>query len=124
MPDDTPQDTPAGAVPAVSRLVYTIPEVAAALGIGRSAAYEMARGGAILGVPVLHLGRRLVVPRAALEQALGLATRAEPEPQPAPSEGRAPEMRIVIEVRIVDADEATRPWSVHLRQRVERTLDD
>lgn len=38
---------------------YTVPEVADVLGIGRSLAYELARQGKI---PVIQLGRRLLVP--------------------------------------------------------------
>ena len=43
-----------------------------AFGLGRDASYELARRGA-LPVPVLRLGRRLVVTRSALLQALGIA---------------------------------------------------
>jgi excisionase family DNA binding protein len=51
------------------RLTLTIEEVAAALGIDRSTAYDLAaRDG--LPVPVLRLGRRMVVGRAALERVL------------------------------------------------------
>ena len=50
----------------------TIPEVAQLLGISRGSAYEAARGGEIAGVPVLRVGRRLLVPRAPLLAALGL----------------------------------------------------
>ncbi|WCN80031.1 DNA-binding protein [Micromonospora sp. LH3U1] len=42
-------------------------------GIGRDLSYDLARQGAF-PVPVLRLGRRLVVTRAALLQALGEAT--------------------------------------------------
>ena len=52
-----------------SRRTLTIPEVAAALGIDRSHAYALAQRGR-LPVPVLRLGRRLVVPREALERVL------------------------------------------------------
>ncbi len=43
------------------KTTLTIPEVAAELGIGRSLAYALAAQGEI---PVLRLGKRLVVPRA------------------------------------------------------------
>ncbi|MGH8873899.1 MAG: helix-turn-helix domain-containing protein [Acidimicrobiia bacterium] len=52
------------------RLTYTIPEVAGLLGIGRNLAYELAARDE-LGVPVLHLGRRLLVPKAPLLALLG-----------------------------------------------------
>ena len=49
------------------RLTYTIPEVAQLLGISRSTAYECVRRGEI---PALSLGRRKVIPRAALDALL------------------------------------------------------
>jgi excisionase family DNA binding protein len=51
-------------------LTLTIEEVAAVLGIGRTLAYDLARRDE-LPVPVLRLGRRLVVSRVALERTLG-----------------------------------------------------
>ncbi len=52
---------------AMERLTWTIEEAAKALGVGRGTAYELARTGQI---PSLRLGRRLVVPRAALMKLL------------------------------------------------------
>jgi excisionase family DNA binding protein len=46
-----------------SRLVVTIPEAATLLGISRSFAYELAKRGEL---PVVHLGRRQLVSKAAL----------------------------------------------------------
>jgi excisionase family DNA binding protein len=46
----------------------SITEAADALGIGRTLAYELARTGEL---PTLRLGRRLVVPRRALQRLLG-----------------------------------------------------
>lgn len=51
------------------RRALDIPEVAAWLGISRSAAYELASRDA-LPVPVIRAGRRLLVSRAALEEVL------------------------------------------------------
>lgn len=48
-----------------SRLVLTIPEVAKALSIGKGLAYQMAAEGRL---PTVRLGRRVLVPRAALER--------------------------------------------------------
>lgn len=48
-----------------SRLTMTVPEAAALLGLGRSAAYEAARRHEL---PVVRIGRRLLVPKAALEK--------------------------------------------------------
>ncbi len=51
----------------VAPATLTIREAAKVLGVGRALAYEMARAGRI---PVIRLGRRLVVPRPALERML------------------------------------------------------
>jgi excisionase family DNA binding protein len=53
---------------AMERLTYTVTEVAALLGISRASAYELVRSGEI---PALHFGRRIVIPRVALEELLG-----------------------------------------------------
>jgi len=50
------------------RATLTIPEAAHILGISRSTAYELARTGEL---PVLRLGRRLVIPTNALDRLLG-----------------------------------------------------
>jgi excisionase family DNA binding protein len=49
------------------RLTYTVPEAARILGISRGAAYAAAAEGTI---PTLRIGRRLLVPRVALERLL------------------------------------------------------
>jgi excisionase family DNA binding protein len=49
-------------------LTVTVVEAAKLLRIGRNSAYEAARRGEL---PVVRIGRRLLVPRAALEQLLG-----------------------------------------------------
>ncbi len=51
------------------RATATIGEVAVALGIARSTAYELAKTDR-LPVPILRLGRRMVVPRAAIDRVL------------------------------------------------------
>ncbi len=53
------------------RLVMSVTEAAGVLGISRGLAYELARTGQL---PSLRLGRRLVVPRAALLSWLESAT--------------------------------------------------
>jgi excisionase family DNA binding protein len=50
------------------RLTLTVPEAARLLGVSRGVAYEAARTG---DLPVVKLGRRLVVPRARLTALLG-----------------------------------------------------
>ena len=61
-PAPTPLDQPA---------TMNIETAARVLGIGRQTAYELARQGKL---PVLRLGRRLVVPKAALERMLAEAS--------------------------------------------------
>ncbi len=51
----------------MDKLTYTVTEAAALLGIGRTAAYEAARTGAI---PTIRIGKRILVPVAALERLL------------------------------------------------------
>jgi excisionase family DNA binding protein len=65
--------------------VLTPTEAAAILRIGRSTMYELIRAGA---VPSVRLGRRLIIPRRAVEQLLGSAVspvdvRAAPVRRPA-----------------------------------------
>jgi excisionase family DNA binding protein len=50
------------------RRTVTVPEAGRLLGISRMGAYQAARRGQL---PVVKLGRRLVVPRAALARMLG-----------------------------------------------------
>ena len=52
------------------RLTVTVEEAAALLGISRALAYELVARGEL---PCLRLGRRLVVPRKALDQLLDTA---------------------------------------------------
>jgi excisionase family DNA binding protein len=51
----------------IERQTLTVEEAARVLGIGRSAAYLAAQRG---DLPVIRIGRRYVVPRAALERLL------------------------------------------------------
>ncbi len=59
----------------MSRDTYTVDEVAERLGIGRNAAYDAIRRREL---PALRIGRRIVVPRAALDRLL-----ADCAPRPA-----------------------------------------
>ena len=52
------------------RQTLTIPEAAKVLGIGRASAYSAVRRGEL---PVIRIGKRVVVPRAALERMLAQA---------------------------------------------------
>jgi excisionase family DNA binding protein len=53
------------------RLVFSVPEVAELLGVSRAFGYELVARG---DLPSLRLGRRLVVPRAALLALVGVST--------------------------------------------------
>lgn len=50
------------------RRTLTIPEAAKKLGIGRNQAYEAAKNGQI---PIIKIGKRMLVPSAALSALLG-----------------------------------------------------
>jgi len=51
----------------INKLTFTVEETAKILGIGRNSAYEaVARG----EIPVIRVGKRLLVPKAALEKLL------------------------------------------------------
>ncbi len=66
---DEPRATVAAGMPERRpRRTCSIPEASEALGIGRAAGYEAARRG---DIPTLRIGRRLVVPLAALDRLLG-----------------------------------------------------
>lgn len=52
------------------RLTLTVPEAARKLGIGKNAAYEAARVGMI---PSIRIGKRVLIPVAALERMLSRA---------------------------------------------------
>ena len=54
-----------------ARLTLTVEEAAALLGISRALAYELVGRGEL---PSLRLGRRLVVPRKALNELLDVAS--------------------------------------------------
>lgn len=59
------------------RKTITVPEAGEQLGLGRNAAYEAAKRGEI---PTVKIGRRLLVPRDAVDRILQRAM--EPQPQP------------------------------------------
>jgi excisionase family DNA binding protein len=64
-------DDPAALI-AGDRLALTVSEAGALLGISRALAYELVARG---DLPSIRLGRRLVVPKAALLEMLGLSPR-------------------------------------------------
>jgi excisionase family DNA binding protein len=62
---DTERDEHESKTP--ERLVLTVPEAGRLVGLGRASAYQAARSGEL---PTLRFGRRVVVPRAALDRLL------------------------------------------------------
>ncbi len=58
-----------------AQLTMTVPEAARCLGIGRNQGYEAARRG---DIPVLRIGKRLLVPVAALQAILEDPARRQP----------------------------------------------
>ena len=58
-----------------SRLTLTVPEAGRVLGVGRNAAYQAARTG---DIPTVRIGKRILVPVAALGRMLEQAP-SEPE---------------------------------------------
>ena len=53
--------------------VLTIPEACALLGLSKNSGYQAARrDGELVGIPVLRVGHRLLVPKAPFFAALGL----------------------------------------------------
>ncbi len=55
--------------PAGTPLLVAVPDAARLLGIGSTFAWELVRAGAI---PSVKLGRRVLIPRAALERLAGM----------------------------------------------------
>ena len=49
------------------KLVYSVPEAGELLGLSRPSAYKAAKAGTI---PIIRLGRKLAVPKAALDRML------------------------------------------------------
>ena len=82
-----PMSIPGPVAPATGdRLVYTVTEAGELLGISRAFAYELVARGEL---PVVRLGRRRLVPKAAL---LALVSGGVPAPgaDPARSAGTGP----------------------------------
>jgi len=70
----------------MGRFTVTIEEAAVVLGISRSLAYRQARAGAF-PVPVVSIGRRLVVPLKKLEDLLGVKFLTKEDDVITPLEG-------------------------------------
>ena len=59
-----------------TKLCYTVPEAAQLLGFSRNFGYELARTGQI---PIIRFGKRILVPKAAFHEMLGLLPEKEAE---------------------------------------------
>jgi excisionase family DNA binding protein len=66
-------DNTGSSIPMTERLALSVEEAGALLGISRDLAYDLV---AIGQLPSVRLGRRLVVPRRALEETLGRLSNA------------------------------------------------
>lgn len=60
-----------------NKVVYTVDEVAEIMRVSRPTAYAGVRSGAI---PSIRIGKRLLVPRVALERMLAGQTEKQPQP--------------------------------------------
>jgi len=65
---------PGAVAPVEDRLVFTVEEAAQLLGISRSFAYEAVQRG---DIPSMRIGRRILVPKAALERFLAEASLSD-----------------------------------------------
>lgn len=70
----------------MAELAMSVAEAARALGVSRDAVYELVRRGEM---PHLRIGRRVIIPRQALERWLAGAAEQEPAPDAGLREGGA-----------------------------------
>jgi excisionase family DNA binding protein len=56
---------------------YSVPEAGRIVGLGKNASYDAAHRGQL---PILKFGRKMRVPRAALDRMLGKTVRGERQP--------------------------------------------
>jgi excisionase family DNA binding protein len=92
-------------------LTYTVGEAAKAIGVGRSLAYELVRRGDLRTV---HVGRRVLVPRDAVRDFLGLGQEQAPPPSRATPENGAGEVTYLVTIRPVRAGREMNTPSVSL----------
>ena len=74
LPEAAPQhvESPPASTTGRDRLVLTVDEAACLLNISRGLAYELVARGEL---PAIRLGRRIVIPRVAMEELLGTPIR-------------------------------------------------
>jgi excisionase family DNA binding protein len=83
---------------ALETLTYNVSEAANVLGIGRSSAYELVRTGQLASI---HIGRRLLIPKRAVRQFLGLPPEENlPGPSDSPAKSAVEEEEIVYLVTV------------------------
>ncbi len=91
------------------RLTYTVGEAAKAIGVSRGLAYELVRRGELRTV---HVGRRVLVPRDAVRDFLGLSQeQAAPSPRGTLENGPA-EVTYLVTIRRVRGGDALNTPSV------------
>ncbi|MDP2859330.1 MAG: helix-turn-helix domain-containing protein [Bacillota bacterium] len=90
-------------------LTYTVGEAAKAIGVGRSLAYELVRRGDLRTV---HVGRRILVPRDAVRDFLGLGQEQAPASPGAARENGSDEVTYLVTIRRVRAGGAMNTPSV------------
>jgi len=83
------RDQPSAMPTEPARETHTVREACARLGVGKTLGYELARAGTF-PVPVIKVGRRLLVSRTAVDRLLASAGKEEPTAVgPTSREGRA-----------------------------------
>jgi excisionase family DNA binding protein len=91
------------------RLTYTVEEAARAIRVSRGLAYELVRRGDLRTV---HVGRRVLVPRDAVRDFLGLGQeQVSASPHTMPENGPA-EVTYLVTIRRVRGDDALNTGSV------------
>jgi excisionase family DNA binding protein len=91
------------------RLTYTVEEAARAIGVSRGLAYELVRRGDLRTV---HVGRRVLVPREAVRDFLGLGQeQVSASPRTTPESG-SHEVTYLVTIRRVRGGDALNTGSV------------
>ena len=91
------------------RLTYTVGEAAKAIGVSRNLAYELVRRG---DLRIVHVGRRILVPRDAVRELLGLGQEQAPASPRATPESRSDEVAYLVTIRPVRAGGAVNTASL------------
>jgi excisionase family DNA binding protein len=92
------------------RLTYTVEEAARAIGVSRGLAYELVRRGDLRTV---HVGRRVLVPRDAVRDFLGLGQEQVSAPPRTTPENGIAEVTYLVTIRRTCRGEALTPPSLY-----------